>query len=131
MRLMQGDEICLRYKGDLAPLWKGIGHVIKVPDSILCYISGRMGTITGPLAVPKALTCVIPSCLPSVWDMHTVVLYMPYLNVTCVCARACAYMSVCVIAWSQTTAVPLADTKGNWSSDGWSVTQEDQKPVAL
>lgn len=35
MRLMQGDEISLRYKGDLAPLWKGIGHVIKVPDSIL------------------------------------------------------------------------------------------------
>ncbi|KAM4888073.1 regulator of nonsense transcripts 1 isoform 3-T3 [Thomomys bottae] len=34
MRLMQGDEICLRYKGDLAPLWKGIGHVIKVPDSL-------------------------------------------------------------------------------------------------
>ncbi|KAF0047111.1 hypothetical protein F2P81_000744 [Scophthalmus maximus] len=33
MRLMQGDEICLRYKGDLAPPWKGIGHVIKVPDS--------------------------------------------------------------------------------------------------
>lgn len=38
MRLMQGDEICLRYKGDLAPLWKGIGHVIKVPDSILFMI---------------------------------------------------------------------------------------------
>uniref|UniRef100_A0A6I8NNK8 Regulator of nonsense transcripts 1 n=1 Tax=Ornithorhynchus anatinus TaxID=9258 RepID=A0A6I8NNK8_ORNAN len=33
MRLMQGDEICLQYKGDLAPLWKGIGHVIKVPDN--------------------------------------------------------------------------------------------------
>lgn len=43
MRLMQGDEICLRYKGDLAPLWKGIGHVIKVPDSILCYISWEDG----------------------------------------------------------------------------------------
>lgn len=41
MRLMQGDEICLRYKGDLAPLWKGIGHVIKVPDSILCVKKGR------------------------------------------------------------------------------------------
>lgn len=39
MRLMQGDEICLRYKGDLAPLWKGIGHVIKVPDSILYAVS--------------------------------------------------------------------------------------------
>ncbi|KAK7888691.1 hypothetical protein WMY93_024251 [Mugilogobius chulae] len=33
MRLMQGDEICLRYKGDLGPPWKGIGHVIKVPDN--------------------------------------------------------------------------------------------------
>lgn len=39
MRLMQGDEICLRYKGDLAPLWKGIGHVIKVPDSILYTVN--------------------------------------------------------------------------------------------
>lgn len=39
MRLMQGDEICLRYKGDLAPLWKGIGHVIKVPDSILYIVN--------------------------------------------------------------------------------------------
>ncbi|XP_058019445.1 regulator of nonsense transcripts 1 isoform X5 [Ahaetulla prasina] len=37
MRLMQGDEICLRYKGDLAPLWKGIGHVIKVPDTFVDY----------------------------------------------------------------------------------------------
>lgn len=47
MRLMQGDEICLRYKGDLAPLWKGIGHVIKVPDSILyrlnMYREGSLG----------------------------------------------------------------------------------------
>lgn len=47
MRLMQGDEICLRYKGDLAPLWKGIGHVIKVPDSILytvdAYHEGTWG----------------------------------------------------------------------------------------
>lgn len=42
MRLMQGDEICLRYKGDLAPLWKGIGHVIKVPDSILYLMSLKM-----------------------------------------------------------------------------------------
>ncbi|XP_020791813.1 regulator of nonsense transcripts 1-like isoform X1 [Boleophthalmus pectinirostris] len=33
MRLMQGDEICLRYKGDLGVPWKGIGHVIKVPDN--------------------------------------------------------------------------------------------------
>lgn len=47
MRLMQGDEICLRYKGDLAPLWKGIGHVIKVPDSILYLVSLQGGLIKG------------------------------------------------------------------------------------
>lgn len=47
MRLMQGDEICLRYKGDLAPLWKGIGHVIKVPDSILYLASLQEGLIQG------------------------------------------------------------------------------------
>lgn len=45
MRLMQGDEICLRYKGDLAPLWKGIGHVIKVPDSILYTVCSCPCTI--------------------------------------------------------------------------------------
>lgn len=49
MRLMQGDEICLRYKGDLAPLWKGIGHVIKVPDSILHTV--------------WSYTCIISPCL--------------------------------------------------------------------
>lgn len=47
MRLMQGDEICLRYKGDLAPLWKGIGHVIKVPDSILYFVSLQKGLVEG------------------------------------------------------------------------------------
>uniref|UniRef100_A0A3Q1C453 Upf1 domain-containing protein n=1 Tax=Amphiprion ocellaris TaxID=80972 RepID=A0A3Q1C453_AMPOC len=45
MRLMQGDEICLRYKGDLAPLWKGIGHVIKVPDSILYTVNSSVCVI--------------------------------------------------------------------------------------
>lgn len=49
MRLMQGDEICLRYKGDLAPLWKGIGHVIKVPDSILCVKKDEFILSTGGL----------------------------------------------------------------------------------
>lgn len=54
MRLMQGDEICLRYKGDLAPLWKGIGHVIKVPDSILYLVNMCRSGVLG-LAVYMAL----------------------------------------------------------------------------
>ncbi|KAG5847945.1 hypothetical protein ANANG_G00131630 [Anguilla anguilla] len=53
MRLMQGDEICLRYKGDLAPLWKGIGHVIKVPDNYGDEIAIELRSSMGaPVEVP-------------------------------------------------------------------------------
>ncbi|XP_029498168.1 regulator of nonsense transcripts 1-like [Oncorhynchus nerka] len=53
MRLMQGDEICLRYKGDLAPLWKGIGHVIKVPDNYGDEIAIELRSSAGaPVEVP-------------------------------------------------------------------------------
>ncbi|XP_063718462.1 regulator of nonsense transcripts 1-like [Symsagittifera roscoffensis] len=33
MRLMQGDELRMAYKGELHKHWKGEGHVIKVPNS--------------------------------------------------------------------------------------------------
>ncbi|XP_056131748.1 putative regulator of nonsense transcripts 1 isoform X3 [Lampris incognitus] len=53
MRLMQGDEICLRYKGDLAPLWKGIGHVIKVPDNYGDEIAIELRSSVGaPVEIP-------------------------------------------------------------------------------
>ena len=32
---MHGDELRLRYLGDLHKPWSGVGHVIKIPDSIL------------------------------------------------------------------------------------------------
>ena len=35
MRLMPGDELRLRYVGQLRPAWEGVGHVSKVPNSIL------------------------------------------------------------------------------------------------
>ena len=35
MRLMQGDELRLKYVGGLCPQWEDIGHVTKVPNSIL------------------------------------------------------------------------------------------------
>ena len=35
MRLMQGDELKLRYNGELHKPWSGEGHVIKIPNSIL------------------------------------------------------------------------------------------------
>ncbi len=35
MKLMHGDELRLRYLGDMHKPWSGVGHVIKIPDSIL------------------------------------------------------------------------------------------------
>lgn len=35
MKLMQGDELRLRYLGELHKPWSGVGHVIKIADSIL------------------------------------------------------------------------------------------------
>lgn len=32
---MPGDELRLRYLGELHKPWQGVGHVIKVPNSIL------------------------------------------------------------------------------------------------
>ncbi|KAK0151478.1 Regulator of nonsense transcripts 1 [Merluccius polli] len=53
MRLMQGDEICLRYKGDSAAPWKGIGHVIKVPDNYGDEIAIELRSSAGaPVEVP-------------------------------------------------------------------------------
>ena len=33
MRLMQGDELRMAYRGELHKHWKGEGHVIKVPNN--------------------------------------------------------------------------------------------------
>lgn len=38
MRLMQGDELRLRYAGELHKPWAGEGHVTKIPNSILSNI---------------------------------------------------------------------------------------------
>lgn len=35
---MHGDELRLRYQGELHKPWSGVGHVIKIPDSILQQI---------------------------------------------------------------------------------------------
>lgn len=33
VRLAVGDELRIKYKGELAPHWEGVGHVIKIPNS--------------------------------------------------------------------------------------------------
>lgn len=41
IRLMAGDELRVRYIGELHKPWQGVGHVIKVPNSILCIKIGE------------------------------------------------------------------------------------------
>lgn len=33
MKLMHGDELRLRYLGEMHKPWSGVGHVIKIPDN--------------------------------------------------------------------------------------------------
>ena len=33
LRLMQGDELRLKYMGELHKPWSGVGHVVKLPDN--------------------------------------------------------------------------------------------------
>lgn len=33
MKLMHGDELRLRYLGEMHKPWAGVGHVIKIPDN--------------------------------------------------------------------------------------------------
>ena len=37
MKLMHGDELRLRYLGEMTKPWSGVGHVMKISDSILLY----------------------------------------------------------------------------------------------
>ena len=37
VRLAVGDELRLRYHGELHKAWEGVGHVIKVPNSKLDF----------------------------------------------------------------------------------------------
>ena len=34
VRLAVGDELKLRYRGEMAPPWEGVGHVIKIPNNV-------------------------------------------------------------------------------------------------
>ncbi|KAN0066277.1 ATP-dependent RNA helicase [Thecaphora frezii] len=34
VRLAVGDELKIRYRGEMAPPWEGVGHVIKIPNNV-------------------------------------------------------------------------------------------------
>jgi len=39
VRLAVGDELRLRYAGELHKAWEGVGHVIKIPNSMFSFIT--------------------------------------------------------------------------------------------
>ncbi|KAL1428244.1 hypothetical protein MTO96_002643 [Rhipicephalus appendiculatus] len=53
MRLMHGDELRLRYLGELHKPWSGVGHVIKIPDNYSEEVGIEMKTNLG---VPSECT---------------------------------------------------------------------------
>ncbi|UYV80578.1 UPF1 [Cordylochernes scorpioides] len=53
MRLMHGDELRLRYLGELHRPWSGVGHVIKIPDNYSEEVGIEMKTNLG---VPSECT---------------------------------------------------------------------------
>ena len=65
MRLMQGDELMLRYKGSGRAPWKGIGHVVKAANSehiitTLCVCIERVMCIIIPnhsYIIDNLVTC--------------------------------------------------------------------------
>ncbi|XP_065216134.1 regulator of nonsense transcripts 1-like isoform X2 [Planococcus citri] len=47
MKLMQGDELRLRYLGEVSKPWSGVGHVIKIPDNYSEEVCLEMKTSQG------------------------------------------------------------------------------------
>lgn len=47
MKLMHGDELRLRYMGEVTKPWSGVGHVIKIPDNYGEEVGLEMKTSQG------------------------------------------------------------------------------------
>eukprot|EP00117_Sycon_ciliatum_P034570 scpid22067/ scgid26360/ Regulator of nonsense transcripts 1; ATP-dependent helicase RENT1; Nonsense mRNA reducing factor 1; Up-frameshift suppressor 1 homolog len=62
MRLMAGDELRLRYTGELHKEWSGVGHVSKVPHTYGEEVGLELRSSTG---VP--IDCKLSFCVDFVW----------------------------------------------------------------
>lgn len=73
MKLMQGDELRLRYLGELHKPWSGVGHVIKIADSILFYCSKIIQNNNYYMKIYKAQGYITK------YTAHALKLYLIYL----------------------------------------------------
>jgi regulator of nonsense transcripts 1 len=62
VRLAVGDELKLRYRGEMAPPWEGVGHVIKIPNNVSDEIALELKRSDG---VPDH--CTHNFCADFVW----------------------------------------------------------------
>lgn len=62
LKLMQGDELRLRYLGDLQKPWAGVGNVIKIPDNFTDEVGIEMKSNS---AIP--LDCTSNYVIDFVW----------------------------------------------------------------
>ena len=109
MKLMHGDELKLRYAGDSSKSWSGVGHVIKIPDSILvtalmfpthmelcsvcCAITGLCGAL---LCAIIGLCGAFFSVLCNHWSMWSFA-QCSVQSLVCVelCSVLCAIIGLC------------------------------------
>lgn len=62
MRLMHGDELRLKYVGELHEPWSGVGHVIKLPDNF-----GEEVGIEMKLSIGIPSNCVSNFMIEFIW----------------------------------------------------------------
>jgi len=100
MKLMHGDELRLRYVGELHKPWSGVGHVIKIPDNFGDEVAIELKSNAG---VPT--DCSHNFVVDFVWkstsfDRMQVKPTTVCLSVClplCVCLSACLPVSVCLV----------------------------------
>lgn len=63
VRLAIGDELCLKYRGDLHAPWEGIGNVIKLPNNV----SDQVGIELSRDDKTTPLECTVNFCVDFVW----------------------------------------------------------------
>jgi regulator of nonsense transcripts 1 len=56
VKLAVGDEMRLKYKGELRPVWEGVGYVVKIPNNISDEVTIELRKVGSDKSVPTECT---------------------------------------------------------------------------
>lgn len=56
VKLAVGDEMRLKYKGELRPVWEGVGYVVKIPNNLSDEVTIELRKIGNDKSVPTECT---------------------------------------------------------------------------